>query len=66
MEPFTLSELSFTLLTLSGALSGLLLVCWKSRCKTINICWGGVRCDRLVDETAFVSPSSVVNMESTL
>ena len=59
MESYTLSELAYACITISGAISGILLVCWKSRCKTINCYWGGVRCDRLVDETPF-EPSRAV------
>ena len=60
MEPYTVSELSYSLLTICGAISGVLLVCWKSRCKTINCGWGCIQCDRLVDETPYIPPSSTI------
>ena len=49
MEEFTITELSYAIIAIMGGLSGLLLVIWKSRCKTINLCWGGVDCQREVE-----------------
>ena len=49
MEEYTITELSYAIIAVMGGLSGLLLVIWKSRCKTINLCWGGVNCERLVE-----------------
>ena len=49
MEEYTITELSYAVIAIMGGLSGLLLVIWKSRCKTINLCWGGVDCERQVD-----------------
>ena len=55
MEPFTITELSYGVIAMSGAISGILMVLWKSRCRSINCCWGGVRCDRnvLQEEEAY-------------
>lgn len=50
LETFTISELSFSVMTISGALSGILLMCWKSRCVNINVCWGCLNCEREVLE----------------
>ena len=56
MEEFTITELSYAIIAIMGGLSGLLLVIWKSRCKTINLCWGGVDCQREV-EARVLSPN---------
>ena len=63
MEEFTITELSYAIIAIMGGLSGLLLVIWKSRCKTINLCWGGVNCEREVEA---VSPSYRVDVEEGL
>ena len=46
MEPFTITELSYSIIAISGALSGVLMVVWKSRCSKINCGYGCVKCDR--------------------
>ena len=66
MEPYTISELSYSILTISGAISALLLVVWKSRCKTINCGYGCIQCDRIVDETPYTSPSTIRDVETQL
>ena len=70
MEEFTITELSYAVIAIMGGLSGLLLVIWKSRCKTINLCWGGVDCQREVEaisppnqSQAGVSPSNRLQAE---
>jgi len=49
MEEFTITELSYAVIAMMGGLSGVLLVIWKSRCKTINFCYGAVNCEREVE-----------------
>jgi hypothetical protein len=63
MEAFTITELSYAVIAISGAVSGVLLVVWKSRCKTINCCWGGARCDREVLKEETYKPNAI---EATL
>ena len=48
MEPFTITELSYAIIAISGAISGVLLVVWKSRCTTIECGYGCMKCDRNV------------------
>ncbi len=40
MTPYTLGELSTAVVIITGAVGGLLAVCFKSRCDTISCCWG--------------------------
>lgn len=63
MEAFTITEFSYAVIAISGAVSGVLLVVWKSRCKTINCCWGGARCDREVLKEEAYKPNAI---EATL
>jgi len=49
MEEFTITELSYATISILGAFGGILLVVWKSRCKTLECGWGCVKCDRIVD-----------------
>jgi hypothetical protein len=49
MEEFTITELSYATISILGALGGILLIVWKSRCKTLECGWGCVKCDRVVD-----------------
>ena len=52
MESFTITELSYFLITVSGAISGILMVIWKSRCKKIQCGYGCIECDReVINET---------------
>jgi hypothetical protein len=55
MEKFTITEMSYAIIAICGAISGVLMVVWKSRCRKIDCCWGGARCDRepLHDETVY-------------
>ena len=46
MEPFTITELSYAIIAISGAISGVLMVVWKSRCSNINCGYGCISCDR--------------------
>ena len=60
MEPFTITELSYAVIAMSGALGGLLLAVWKSRCSTIQIGWGCIQCEReVVDDVLPTSKGSV-------
>ncbi len=66
MEAFTITELSYAIIAVCGALSGVLMVVWKSRCKTINCCWGGARCDREVLKEEAYKPNAPNAIETTL
>lgn len=46
MEPFTITELSYAIIAISGAISGVLMVLWKSRCSKIDCGYGCITCDR--------------------
>ena len=46
MEPFTITELSYAIIAISGAISGVLMVVWKSRCSKIDCGYGCISCDR--------------------
>jgi len=46
LQEFTISELSFSVMTMSGGVCAILVTVWKSRCKTIDIAYGCIRCDR--------------------
>ena len=48
MENFTITELSYAIIAISGAISGVLMVIWKSRCSKIECGYGCARCDREV------------------
>jgi hypothetical protein len=64
MEKFTITELSYAVIAMSGAISAILMTIWRSRCKTINCCWGGARCDRdVLKEETYKSPAPVVTNE---
>jgi hypothetical protein len=66
MEKFTITELSYAVIAMSGAISGILMVVWKSRCKTINLCYGCAKCDRdVLKEENYTAPV-VTNEEFTL
>lgn len=67
MQPYTITELSYSIIAISGAISGILLVIWKSRCKTINCCWGGIQCDRdVIEEYNNHRSNQVTNGEAHL
>jgi len=55
MERFTITELSFSAMTIMGGLGALLMVVWKSRCSKIQCCYGGFQCERepIKDETIY-------------
>lgn len=46
MESFTITELSYAIIAISGAIGGVLMVIWKSRCRTIECGYGCIKCDR--------------------
>ena len=56
MEEFTITELSYATISILGAVGGILLVVWKSRCKKLECGWGCVKCERIVDETVSKAP----------
>jgi len=61
METYTITEFSYAVIAMSGALSGVLLVVWKSRCANINILWGCAKCDRdvLPPDTEYKRPATI-------
>jgi len=63
MDPFSLTELASFVTIVVGALGALLAVAFRSKCDTINCCWGGIKCHRVVvaDEDEAVVPPAVVN-----
>jgi hypothetical protein len=67
MESFTITELSYAFIAMSGGLGALLMIVWKSRCRTINCCWGGAKCDRdVLKEENYQSPQKTTEQFSTL
>jgi len=50
VEPFTITELAVGVGTVIGAISACLLVCFKSRCKNISICFGMLSLERKIKE----------------
>ena len=46
MEQFTITELAYAIIAISGAISGVLMVIWKSRCSKIECGYGCISCDR--------------------
>jgi hypothetical protein len=71
MEQYTITEFSYAVIAMSGALSGVLLVIWKSRCVKLNLMWGCAKCDRSVlpPEVGYnrpVPPSSAQVAETQL
>ena len=46
MESFTITELSYAIIAISGAISGVLMVIWKSRCSKIDCGYGFIKCER--------------------
>jgi len=62
MEPFTITELSYAIIAISGAISGVLLVVWKSRCSKIECGYGCMKCDRNVLMEGGSTPTSAIEM----
>ena len=62
LQSFTISELSFSVVAMLGALGGLLLSVWRSKCKTIDIGYGCIHCDREVPAEKPISPRGDVEM----
>jgi len=46
MENFSIEQLSFSVITILGGIGGLLHVIQRSRCRTINCCFGLSSCER--------------------
>jgi hypothetical protein len=67
MEAYTITEFSYAVIAMSGALSGVLLVIWKSRCAKIDILWGCAKCDRVVlePEAEYRSPNPRTEIPDT-
>jgi hypothetical protein len=67
MEQFTITELSYAMIAILGAFSGLLMVIWRSRCRTINICFGACKCDReVLEETDYEMTTPTVSEPTTI
>jgi len=49
LSNFTLNELAVFVGLVLGSVGGLMAVCSKSKCDTINICWGGLKCHRVIE-----------------
>ena len=48
LSNFTLNELAVFVGLILGSVGGLMAVCSKSKCDTINLCWGGLKCHRVI------------------
>ena len=46
LQPFSIDQGAGALALLLGSIGGLLMIVWKSRCKTIRCCYGLVDCVR--------------------
>ena len=49
MDSFSLTELASFITIVVGAVGGLLVVAFKSKCDQVNCCWGGIKCHRVVE-----------------
>lgn len=61
MDPFTLGELSVAVVGVMGAAVVCVRQIQKSRCRTINLCFGCMKCEREVppeDENASEKPDT--------
>ena len=50
LDDFSLDQMAGATALVISSIGGLLLIVFKSRCKTINCCWGMWSCDREVKE----------------
>jgi len=66
METFTITELSYAIIAIAGAISGMLMVVWKSRCTTIECGYGCMKCDRNVLMEEGSTPTSASPSASAL
>lgn len=45
---FTIDQVAGALALILGSLGGLLMICFKSRCSQIRLCWGLWSCVRVI------------------
>ena len=50
LDDYSLDQVAGATALVLGSLGGLLLICFKSRCSSISLCWGIWKCDRKVPE----------------
>ena len=50
LDDFSLDQMAGASALIISSIGGLLLIVFKSKCKTINCCWGMWSCDREVKE----------------
>tara|TARA_R110000803_G_scaffold97627_1_gene165733 strand:+ start:1919 stop:2167 length:249 start_codon:yes stop_codon:yes gene_type:complete len=48
LDDYSLDQVAGATALVLGSLGGLLLICFKSRCSSISLCWGIWKCDRNV------------------
>ena len=48
LDDYSLDQVAGATALVLGSLGGLLLICFKSRCSSISLCWGIWKCDRKV------------------
>ena len=51
LDDFSLDQMAGASALIISSIGGLLLICFKSKCKTISLCWGMWRCVREVKES---------------
>ena len=61
MDSYSLTDISITAVAVIGALTSCIVVLEKSRCTTINICCGALRCKRKVPTSQEVEPIATDN-----
>ena len=47
---YTITELAVGIGTVISAISACLLICFKSRCKNVRICYGLIDCERQLEK----------------
>ena len=63
LDDFSLDQMAGATALIVSSIGGLLLIIFKSKCKTINCCWGLLNCIREVpandssDEEAVIPPN---------
>jgi len=66
LDPFTLTEMSITAVAIIGACGSFLLIVEKSRCKTVNICCGLIRCNRKIKDEEVKEEGQETDLETDL
>lgn len=52
LDDYSLDQVAGATALVLGSLGGLLLICFKSRCSSISLCWGIWKCDRKVPDSS--------------